>query len=258
MPTFLKKPIVSLHACGFVFTPKILPTLLFMLILPGLLQLGFWQLRRADQKRLLETRYAIHQQGKPLSLQQAALKKVEYYPIQVAGRYDTAHQFFVDNRMYNHRAGYNIITPFIPTKMPNKRLLVNRGWIPRGADRRILPTLDVITPHHTITGFIKTPHNKPFVLSHTTSAQGWPRLIQAVDLKKMQRALKRPLYPFLVLLSPNAPNGFTRDWTPNRMRPEKHVGYAIQWFALSFTLVMIYLVVNTRRGRRDDTRKQPH
>jgi surfeit locus 1 family protein len=31
--------------------------------------------------------------------------------------------------------------------------------------------------------------------------------------------------------------------------PERNVGYAVQWFGLAVALLIIYLVVNTRKAR---------
>jgi surfeit locus 1 family protein len=38
-----------------------------------------------------------------------------------------------------------------------------------------------------------------------------------------------------------------RNWAPPGFPPMRHIGYAVQWFALALTLFVIYVVTNTRR-----------
>jgi surfeit locus 1 family protein len=57
-----------------------------------------------------------------------------------------------------------------------------------------------------------------------------------------------------VYLDADEPDGFLRDWRPQLLSPEKHLGYAMQWFAMALALVVIYVVVNLRRpeeGKHD-------
>ncbi len=47
--------------------------------------------------------------------------------------------------------------------------------------------------------------------------------------------------------------GLVQNRTPEHigergMPPEKHISYAVQWFALALALVVIYIAVNTRRS----------
>jgi len=50
----LKRLLLSVTLNRFCFTPKLLPTLATLLVLPLLISLGFWQLDRADQKDMLK------------------------------------------------------------------------------------------------------------------------------------------------------------------------------------------------------------
>jgi cytochrome oxidase assembly protein ShyY1 len=51
------------------------------------------------------------------------------------------------------------------------------------------------------------------------------------------------------MLSADQPGVFQYNWQPINMKPEKHLGYAFQWFALAFVLIIIFIVVNTQRNR---------
>jgi surfeit locus 1 family protein len=57
----------------------------------------------------------------------------------------------------------------------------------------------------------------------------------------------------LVLLDPAEPDGYVRSWAPPGFPPMRHIGYAVQWFALALTLLVIYVVTNLRRDARVST-----
>ena len=51
----------------------------------------------------------------------------------------------------------------------------------------------------------------------------------------------------LVLLDPGEPDGYVRDWSPPGFPPMRHIGYAVQWFAMAATLLVIWVVTNLKR-----------
>ena len=53
-------------------------------------------------------------------------------------------------------------------------------------------------------------------------------------------------------LDPASPFGYTRDLDilPNTLPPERHLGYAVQWFGLALAVLVTALVLSLRRGRR--------
>jgi surfeit locus 1 family protein len=55
----------------------------------------------------------------------------------------------------------------------------------------------------------------------------------------------------IVLLDQTEPFGFERIRQRNEFGPERHVGYAVQWFGLALTVLIIYFVVNFKRRSVD-------
>ena len=53
-------------------------------------------------------------------------------------------------------------------------------------------------------------------------------------------------------LSPQAGFGFARDFDalPNTLPPEKHYGYALQWWGLAAATLVVALVLTFRRSTR--------
>lgn len=102
----------------------------------------------------------------------------------------------------------------------------------------------------SVEGLVQHFPGKYFVFSENTPSAKWPQLIESLNPEMIQSLLQKPVYSSIILLSPNQPHGFERVWTPNLGMPaQHHLGYAIQWFALALTLVIIYIVLNTRREK---------
>ena len=70
----------------------------------------------------------------------------------------------------------------------------------------------------------------------------WPSVIQVVDSHILAKHLAYPLFNFQIELDKNLPEGFKREWqTSTIMLPEQHTAYAVQWFALAFTLTLLFI-----------------
>jgi cytochrome oxidase assembly protein ShyY1 len=65
----------------------------------------------------------------------------------------------------------------------------------------------------------------------------WPLLVTRIDLDEIERHLGQPLLD-LVLEDRTAPRAQTVR--AQMLPPERHRGYALQWFGLSLTLLIIY------------------
>jgi surfeit locus 1 family protein len=70
---------------------------------------------------------------------------------------------------------------------------------------------------------------------------------------QLEDAYGRRLGARVLLLDPDMPDGFERRRQPTSgFGPERHLGYAVQWFALAATLVAIYVGVNLQPGAVSD------
>jgi len=224
---------------------KLIPTLVYLCVLPALIALGMWQLDRSEQKRAFLKAQEQAAATETLHLTAAVENNTEalrYRNVEVAGRYDVAHQFLVDNQISDGKAGYFVLTPFILTG-ENKAVLVNRGWIPLNQDRSILPDLQINKTEAVITGRINHFPSVGIKLAGAEiPSEGWPSIVQVVDSNVLAKILGYPLFQFQVELAKELPDGFKREWhTTTIMQPEQHTAYAIQWFALALTLTILFI-----------------
>lgn len=223
------------------------------------IRLGFWQLHRASENEQFQTNFNARLHAKPIALtdllkrlplsaSKAQSMLMNYYPIEIVGHYDNAHTILLDNKIHEHQVGYEVITPFFPDQT-NTLLLINRGWIPANANnRQILPNIPPIDGRQTIIGNLYITPGNPFVFDNTLeNSKNWPIRVQVLDFKQVEKILNTPVYPFIVWLSPNANDGFIRDWQPISISPEKNRGYALQWFSFAFVLTIIFFALNIKR-----------
>jgi cytochrome oxidase assembly protein ShyY1 len=73
----------------------------------------------------------------------------------------------------------------------------------------------------------------------------WPRVVQSIDITELAADFDLPIYPYTVRLAEHYPGSYQANWQLVNLQPSKHIGYAVQWFAMSFTLVLIALLANT-------------
>lgn len=226
---------------------KWLIAVLALCLVPVLIGLGFWQLDRADQKQQLIDQWqtAVIEKGLPDTPKTGVR-------VQLRGSFDTMRSFLLDNRTRDGRVGYEVIALFSPEQdVPS--VLVNLGWVEADIDRSVLPMIDLPEEILELTGHLVLA-NGSLVLAPQRWTEKWPLRIQSIELEEMQKLLGIALYPALLRVSEPIISGLETGWKVVNMPPEKHLGYALQWFGLAFVLVTGIAVVVTKqrfqRGRR--------
>ncbi|MEK7207779.1 MAG: SURF1 family protein [Pseudomonadota bacterium] len=236
------------------FRPTLISSIAVAILLPVFLYLGYWQLQRADEKRLLQTEYDTRAH-KTLIKVEPRLQRVEelqFYKVVARGRYETGHQILLDNRVQQGQVGYQVITP-LRLENSDVRILVNRGWIPLGTDRAHLPVIATPEGSQEVAGLATLPAEKFFTLGQPEkSSQQWQTVWQNLDMRRYIAAVPYPVQPVIILLDPESPaGGFVREWGRLDTGIAVHQGYAFQWFMLAATLMIVYLFYGLRAGRVD-------
>lgn len=239
------------------FKPRLIPTLFCLALFLLLVGLGCWQWSRAEYKAALEQRHHAGLSGRPLTLEEAIQGQVEVqgFPLQVAGTFDNSRSLLLDNQMEGSRPGYQLLTLLLTTE--GKAVWVNRGWLAAAADRRQPSLPDTRDGVLALQGKVYVPGNKQVVLkADDYTRPQWPLLVQKLDLPATAQILKaeRPgveLAPFVVRLDPDqdveSGDELVRHWQWMTMGPEKHRGYAFQWFGMALALFIFYLVFSTEK-----------
>jgi len=151
-------------------------------------------------------------------------------------------------------SGYFVWNFVSMVRSAGTRVLVDRGWVPAAPDRGQLPALGIDSATRTVTGMVAPLPRAGLALGATESTQqGWPRRLLWPDAAAVQAHWGVGVPARIVLLRGDQADGFVREWTPaTGMPPERHLGYAVQWFGLAIALVLIWLVLALRtRGKVD-------
>jgi surfeit locus 1 family protein len=218
-------------------------TLLVVALVPLTVSLGFWQIDRGAQKRAIEdARFASYG---ALPVDEAHLMDAPAFSsARVEGRYDGERQFLVDNRSQRGLAGYAVITPF--ESVGGRRLLVDRGWVAAPTSRSELP--DVPPPR----GVVKIVGTLWAASAATRDvsvwSEGWPKRVEQFDAGRMGEAVGDAV-PMEFRLEEDQPGSLEPILLGEEMSSTRHIGYAVQWFAMAAALVVAYVILGLRRGR---------
>jgi len=236
-----------------VFRPGLLPSFLVALLFPGLIALGCWQLARAEEKRELLAVHQARQAAAPISLDELERHAdPAYVRVQLQGHFDAGHSLLLDNRIRDGKAGVEVLQPFYD-QASGLWLLLNRGWLP-WPDRRVPPAFVTPDTPLSLRASVYVPLGEPLQLQQRAPTKGWPRLVTAVEPDALWQQLGRGGLSHEVRLEPG-PASFRADWPVIAMSPDKHLGYAVQWFALAAALLGLFIYLGLYNAR--ETRHEP-
>ena len=199
------------------------------------LKLGFWQLDRAEQKRQLLTTAQT-----TLTSLQGISQTDLHKSIQLSGYFDNQHPILLDNQTNEKQPGYHLYLPFISQ---GSAILVNLGWLKAPPQRQQLPEIQTFEGILAISGQLSSPQGSPLLLgkNEALTQQGILR-VQKTLISDIQPYIAHPLAPLMLQLDSESNIGFSKNWSITVMSPEKHLAYAIQWFALGAAILVISLL----------------
>lgn len=214
--------------------------------------LGTWQLERASDKAALIAAYAGAAGQAPISLAEARrTTAAEQYPrVRTMGRIDPVHSYVLDDQIRDGRQGVMVYAVLLPED-GGTPLLVNRGFLAR-VPGAALPELPALADEpQSFSGLYAPPPGTGLRLGGDalTRQTTWPKLTIYIDLDEVGRDFGRPIDHRVLLLDADPASGFEREWTPQILPPERHLGYAFQWFSFALAAIIIFIVLHWRRPK---------
>lgn len=227
--------------------PSWLPLVVGFFLVVQFAGLGAWQISRGLEKRATEN---LYQDDSSFTAWRDGMEVRPYQRLKVDGQFDAARQVILENIIINSRYGYYVVTP-LEVAAGGPLLLVNRGWVEKGADGLDSAMLEL--PAETMTvhgraGSLPRPGYKMGDAFNPTP--DWPKYAVYPSLEEVSIALGEEVLPFILLMDHEDAHGFYRHWVPTEFGPGKHFGYALQWFAMGAVLSGL-LVWNYRKKRFD-------
>ncbi len=250
----------------------LIPTLCLVTLFTAL---GTWQLERGKLKaRMLEDFQAsvdaaprpmdrfLQAPALPLRAAMAQTGTGEVSPhdgptlparVSGRGRFDATATVFLDNQVQDGQPGIHVLVLFHPQSAP-RPLLVNLGWQPL-PDRSNIALPAIPQGEITVRGLLVPPTAVGIRLGNAEWTRDEPPpLLAFLDIAALREQMGNEMFEGQMLLDDDLDFGLVRRWQalPNTIPPERHRGYAVQWFALALTVLVVFLVLSRRRPREKD------
>ncbi|GAA0600731.1 SURF1 family protein [Streptomyces crystallinus] len=235
----------------------VLVTLLALVLVPTMIELGFWQLHRHQHRVAQNGVIADNLKAKPVPVTELTspghtVPHAQYWRrVTATGTYDTAHEVVVRRRTAaDGRVGYHVLTPFVLDSGPT--VLINRGWVADNGSQTEFPKIPAPPRGEvTVTGRL--------MADQTTAASGIkdvkglpPRQVMLISSAQQQKALGRPvLGGYIEQTAPeSADNSPELIPAPDHSSIGPHMAYAVQWWLFT-AAVPVGWVILVRREKRD-------
>src|SRR5262245_1841230 len=229
-------------------------TVFGLFALAGLLGLGVWQLERLAWKEGLLARLAARVGAEPIPLSAAEQQwqaggDVEYLHVLAKGR------FHHDKECYLYAPqpgglGWHVYTPL--EVAPDRILWVNRGWVDDAHKLSQERGSGQPTGETEVKGLIRRAAPPGLFTPRNDDAHNlwyWP------DLAHMTRSAfpgaTPETLPFRLEVdaAPPPPGGLPRGGVTRLDLPNRHLQYALTWFALALALIAVYFAFARHRLR---------
>jgi surfeit locus 1 family protein len=218
--------------------------------------LGFWQLRRLDERRLTNAVGESRFEEAPVAIEELLvgaggdIDSLEFRRATATGVFQPEHEVLIRSQVHQGVAGFHVITPL--QRADGSALLVNRGWIPLGLDE--VPVSEAPPPEAevTVVGWIRLSQQRRAV-GPADPNEGRLVAMNRVDVGRVQQQVPFELDPVYIsmlgeqeegrpILAPAPAPGFEDEGS--------HLAYAIQWFAFAVIGVVGYLMIIRRTAKR--------
>jgi surfeit locus 1 family protein len=232
------------------------PTAMSVLGAMILAGLGTWQLDRKQWKEALIAKIADRSRAAPVSLAAAVDRlrngaDIDYLHVTATGRFHHAQERY----LYAPGAsglGWHVYTPLEYTPLeaaPQGIVWVNRGFVPDANKSPATRRAGLLAGEVMVTGLARTPlaqgafqpDNEP-----RANVWYWP------DVAAMSASAfpGRQTLPFAIDAGPDqVPGGLPRGGVTRLALTNRHLEYALTWYALGVVLIIVYSTLVAGRLR---------
>jgi surfeit locus 1 family protein len=238
----------------FSFRFRLLPFIAMLVVAAIGISLGQWQLRRAAEKEAIEQRINQREKAPPLRLEGGGAgasdaDALEFRQVTVRGEFLPDWTIYLDNRPYQGKPGFHVITP-LKIAGSGRHILVARGWIARDvADRSRIPAIATPAGIVDVSGSVRRHAGRLLQLGQPAPLKPGA-IVQNLDAAQLAQASGLDIEPFIVEQTSQASDGLVRDWPRPSLGIDRHLGYAFQWFALAATAFLFFVVTGFKRASK--------
>lgn len=198
-----------------------------------LIALGNWQIRRLAWKEALLADIARSEAAPAIALPPEAQP---YEKVRVTGRWRDDLAVLYGAEVHDTRSGPVLGgQEIVPLQRPaGPPVLVDRGWVPFGEALPRAPTGET-----SVDGYVRPPDRPGLFSAKDDPAK---RRFYTLDPSAIGAALGLPaVAPFTLVAIGEAPPGGIPEPAKHLPRPPNdHLGYALTWYGLAATLVVVF------------------
>jgi surfeit locus 1 family protein len=250
---------------SFLWKPRwILSHLFILALVVTFVSLGFWQLRRLDERRTYNALVESRQDLPAATVAEllpagptttsAEVNEVIYRPLTITGTYAPDQEVLVRNRTYSEVPGYWVLTPLV--QRDGTAVVINRGWVPFDSTNPDGPWTDFAPPTGVVTVVGKVQasqvRSSGIIGGPKDADEGTLRTLSRVDIGRLQQQVDETLYPISVDLTSQDPAQvglLPVPIPPPELDEGPHLNYAGQWFIFATLTVIVYPLLMRRVAR---------
>jgi cytochrome oxidase assembly protein ShyY1 len=236
----------------------ILSHLLVLVLILVMINLGFWQLRRLDEKTTLNDH--IRARGSlptesiealvPAGSTRASTRDVQWRRVVATGTYRVADELVVSNRTVSGQPGFWVLTPLV--ERDGSIIPVVRGFVFRPEfEARGIASVPAPAGEVTIEGALQASPTSGRFGDEPSSSGRVPAISQA-DTKRLAERWGPTVAPVYLRLDAGdgAPSkdGPLYPVPPPPLSKGPHLSYAVQWFIFSLIGLIGYPIILRRQA----------
>ncbi|MGW1799402.1 SURF1 family cytochrome oxidase biogenesis protein [Streptomyces sp. NPDC001984] len=238
-------------------------TLICLLLIPTMIELGFWQKHRYEERSARNQLVTDALTAEPVPVERltspghAVTRAERYHSVTATGTFDASREVVVRRRINSDdEVGFHVLTPFRLTD--GKVLLVNRGWIPANGAQTAFPKIPAPpTGRTTVTGRLMA--DETTAASGIKNIAGLPhRQVMLINSEQEARRLGAQVLGGYIEQTAPEPKGDTPQQISDPGKEDAPLNYAymIQWWLFA-AAVPVGWVVLVRRETRDRAAAAP-
>ena len=240
-----------------------------VLLVVSMVVLGFWQLRRLDDKQAYTALVEARQEEPAAEVRSVVpadagvrddeVDVVLYRSVTATGTYDDAETVVVENRTFNSAAGAWVLTPL--RLDDGTAVVVNRGFVGFDREGKIVPP-PAPDGEVTVDGLV-FPSQQRGRIGPRDPTEGQLSVLARVDLERFADQLAYDVLPaYVQLVASDPPEVPAADDAPRLValgppEPDEgpHLAYAVQWFIFTTIAAGGYGLL-LRRVARDNAKEE--
>jgi surfeit locus 1 family protein len=215
------------------------------------LGLGVWQVQRLFWKQALIDGRQSRSQATPLTTLPTTFNRARhgFRRARVSGRFIHGKELYIGARSLNGNLGFHVITPL--KLADGGHILVNRGWIPSSLKTPSLRAAGQLRGQVTVAGYLRGAQRQGwFTRDNNAAVNMWyfvdtPAMAAATGLPRV-----KPFY--LEAAKAQIPGGYPLGGQTRLQLRNDHLQYAIIWFSIALTGMVIWYLWHRRRDQEDD------